>query len=257
VVALRPLLAIVLLLGALGVHAQPPAQESLTDDFPGLSSKERTRIAKKEAEEAAADTAFQALMKASEALFQERRYEEALEGFRKARTARPYNVYPKVKIHDLETMLSKKAGETAVTPTPVPDPVVVPDPAPIPSVPPAPEQNAPHTGPKPVDPAAPTPSVARPKVEAPASRPVPAAVHVPPSSPVESHPTHTEGPPTKDGMVERSYKEGNAYVIERSVTEDGRTTVFKRVIHPWGGTYHFRDGKAIDERVWKERFGGN
>ncbi len=256
--ALRPLLATVLLFGALGVLAQPPAQESLTEDFPGLSAKERSRIAKKEVEAAAADTAFQALMKASEALFQERRYEEALEGFRKARAARPYNVYPKVKIHDLEAMLSKKAGGAVTTPTdlPAPDPVAPTSP-PLNETP-APFQDGPSADPPPaVTAPVPAPAVARPKVDPPVPRPLPDPVPVPSSSPAVAPPPTIEGTPTKDGMVERSFKEGNAYVIERSVTEDGRTTVFKRVIHPWGGTYHFRDGKAIDERVWKEQFGGN
>ncbi len=259
--AVRPLLTIVVLFAALAVHAQPPAQESLTDDFPGLSAKERSRIAKKEVEEAAADTAFQAVMKASEVLFQQRRYEEALEGYRKARAARPYNVYPKVKIHDLEAMLSKRAEEAAASPAVVPTPVPLAAPDPVP---PAPAPSAPSPGPavqqepRPAPaPAAPAPVVERPKAPVPAERPTAAPVHAPASVPEPRATPVVEAPPMQDGMVERTYKEGNAHVIERSLTVEGHTTVFKRVIHPWGGTYHFRDGKAIDERVWKEQFGGN
>jgi hypothetical protein len=56
-------------------------------------------------------------------------------------------------------------------------------------------------------------------------------------------------------MQEREYREGNAFVTERTVTVDGRSTVYKRVVHAWA-TYHFEDGKPIDVRVWRERFGG-
>ena len=63
----------------------------------------------------------------------------------------------------------------------------------------------------------------------------------------------TAAPP--DGIQERQYREGNAFVTERTVTEAGHSTVYRKVVHAWA-TYHFKDGKAIDERVWKERFGG-
>jgi hypothetical protein len=56
-------------------------------------------------------------------------------------------------------------------------------------------------------------------------------------------------------MQEREYREGNAFVTERTVTANGRSIVYKRVVHAWA-TYHFEDGKPIDERVWRERFGG-
>lgn len=247
------LLVTMLILAVDLLQAQPPNQESLTEEFPGLTAKERSRIAKKEVEEAAADTAFRSIMVAAEDLFRQQRYEDALRAYQQARLKRPYNVYPKVKIHDLEGMIRARnaaAPEPAVEP-PAPDPpvaavpvAVVPDASPLPPVQ--------------ADPVVPPKATVQP------GKPAPAVVAPPtPVDPVKA--TNTDRPPVQkealpvpktDGLVERTYKEGNAHVIERTVTEDGRSAVYKRVIHPWGTIYHFRDGKSIDERVWKEAFGG-
>jgi hypothetical protein len=57
-----------------------------------------------------------------------------------------------------------------------------------------------------------------------------------------------------DGIIEQRYKEGQAFVIERAVTVDGRLVKYKRVYHPYGQTFYFEDGLSVDERVWKARF---
>jgi hypothetical protein len=248
------LVASMLFLAVGSMQAQPPAQESLTEEFPGLTAKERSRIAKKEVEEAAADTAYQATMAAAEDLFRQQRYEEALKAYQQARLKRPYNVYPKVKIHDLEGMIGARNAAA-------PEPAVEP-PAPVPPVPAIPVAVVPTASPRPPVQADP---VVPPKATVPPAKPGPAAVATPsPAAPIKVANTdrllvqkEALPVPKTDGLVERTYKEGNAHVIERTVTEEGRSTVYKRVIHPWGTIYHFRDGKAIDERVWKEAFGGD
>lgn len=194
---------------------------SLTDEFKGLSAKERSRIAEREVKEAASDQAYQQVMAEGEAHFQAGRYEEALATFQRARAMRPYNVYPKVKIQDLEALLGARAApEAAVVPTATPPPATAP--------PMGDQQAAPR-------PAAPPPATG--------------------SAPVQVAPTEP-GPPEwiAAGGEERRYKEGNAFVIERTVREEGATVVYKRVQHPWGQVYHFRDGLAVDERVWRTRF---
>jgi len=248
------LLVTMLILAVDLLQAQPPNQESLTEEFPGLTAKERSRIAKKEVEEAAADTAYRSIMDAAEDLFRQQRYEEALKAYQQARLKRPYNVYPKVKIHDLEGMIG--ARNAAAT-----EPAVEP-PAPVPPVPAIPVAAVPTASPRPpvqADPVVPA------KATVPPAKPGPAAVATPsPAAPIKV--ANTDRPPVQkealpvpktDGLVERTYKEGNAHVIERTVTQEGRSAVYKRVIHPWGTIYHFRDGKSIDERVWKEAFGGD
>lgn len=237
----------ILLISALSVPLACSAQGdrgSLTDQFPNMSAKERARIAAQEKDEAGKDGAYQALMQEGERAFQEGRYEEALATYEKARAMRPYNVYPKVKIEDLRTLLKKQA--------PTSDPVVVQkreDPVAV----------APHA----VD------SIVVPKGE-PAAVTPPAPV--PPAIP-EEHPTPKSDPgvvspaPAErrsaapvgkrpEGVIERRYREGHAYVIERAVEVEGRLVVYKRVYHNYGQVFYFEDGLAVDERVWKQRFPG-
>lgn len=214
-----------------------PAQEqrgSLTDEFQGLSAKERSRIAEREVKEAAVDPAFQAVMAEAEAHFQAGRYPEALDTYRKARGMRPYNVYPKVKIQDLEALIADSAPAKAATGTAEAAAPVVPQP---PSAEPVRSANPPDAERVPL-PAA--------EKRAGAEVATPATVRSAP----EAVPAWKG-----EGGEERRYKEGQAYVIERTVLDDGRPVVYKRVQHPWGQVFHFRNGEAVDERIWRERFG--
>ncbi|MBK9289014.1 MAG: hypothetical protein IPN38_15365 [Flavobacteriales bacterium] len=238
--------ACTLLLG-LPTMAQPPS-ESLTEDFPGLTAKERTRIAKKEGEEAKADAEYQAVMNEAERLFQAQHFEEALAAFRKARTLRPYNVYPKVKIKDLEAML----GRSPVATVAAAEPIVEAQPL------------ASRTA------LAPEPQVVKPTVEeapvvqrVPEKRsatvdkvvPEPKPAHVaPPERTVPTRQVESGSAPVQDGVTELRYKEANAFVIERRVVEERHPVVYKRVQHAYGQVYYFKDSTGIGERVWKERF---
>ena len=49
--------------------------------------------------------------------------------------------------------------------------------------------------------------------------------------------------------------EGNASVLEITVSEDDRMVVYKKVKHPWGQLFYFKDGESIGQRVWLQRFG--
>lgn len=240
---------------------------SLTKEFPKMSAKERSRIATKEAEEAAADKAYQERMTEAEKAFQDKRYEDALAAYGKARELRPYNVYPKVKIEDLKALLRREGRPDTTS-------VAEPAPSPVPSEPKvtvvkeeAPAENVP--GPLPsvagtIDRTGPTPKgtvTASPPVKptspvkAPAPKPVmerPAPVKPKGTAAVKSPAPGKEASPLVLG--ERTYKEGNAVVFERTVEDDGQPVVYKRVSHPWGQTFYFKDGLSVGERVWKERF---
>ncbi len=214
-----------------------------------MSAKERTRLAKQETEDAARDPAFQALMQEAEALFSAQRYDEALARFQEARRMRPLNVYPKVKIKDLDALIAKRDAERTVSP-PVEQPVAVPPPVLV-TAPPAPE---------------PTTIDAAKKEAPPRSPPLMAPVPMPEvrTAPVErSVPMVTTTPAVKDsakaplseGSHERIYKEGRAVVQERRVVVAGQETVYRKVTHPWGDVVYFQDGLAVPARVWAEVFG--
>lgn len=91
------------------IAAQDTA-ESLTDEFSRLSAKARTRLAKKEAAEATADVQFQNLMLGADSLFQIGEYYTSLDVYEQARTRRPLNVHPKVKIQDLQALIESEEG---------------------------------------------------------------------------------------------------------------------------------------------------
>ena len=221
------------------------ADGSLTDEFAKLSAKERARIAKEELEEAARDTRYQAVMEEAEALFRARDFEASLEKYKEARELRPYNVYPKVKIQDLQALLKRLEEEAnAAKEAPAEQPAPKAEVPAMENKPPTPQSagELPVVEPqhqvntaveKPVRPKEPEPKVA--------------------SLPQSAGPV--QGPEALEAG-ERLYREGRATVLERRVPEEGKLIVWRKVTHPWGEVVHFRDGQAIPARTWTEQFGG-
>jgi hypothetical protein len=237
-----------LLAGMAGLCAAQADHSSLTKDFKKLSAKERSRIAARETAEAAKDSSYQAIMRQAEADFQAKRYQEALAAYKRARIARPYNVYPKVKIEDLQVLIAKQEKEQ---PEPVDSapaiPATMPDTArPVPQIP-----VVPPSQPEPLQ-ASPQPQPAKPAGVPPAPEPAPA----PPPEPVRQLPPAQAPPAAKPPLElgERVYKEAGAVVTERTVEDEGKAVVYKRVAHAWGQTFYFKDGQSIPEREWRERF---
>jgi len=247
------ILASVLIVG----NAYAQQDTSLTKEFAELSAKERNRIAKKEESEAISDVAYQAIMTHAEELFRDKRFEESLEQYKVARNLRPYNVFPKVKIQDLNALLHLRA-EQAPAPSRSndgitieklerpPEPVIIPEPPPTPIE--VPEE-------KPTQPAI---VVEKPRVAVKAPTNVPDQ-ETRPNVTVEKEiitPVHADDiEPIPDGMVENYSKEGRALVCEREVTKEGKKTVYRRVVHPWGEKMYFKDRVAVPERIWVEAFG--
>lgn len=223
--------------------AQDP---SLARDFDKLSAKERAQIAREEQEAASKDLAYQAVMEDAERLFREKAYEGSMAKFQEARVLRPYNVYPKVKIQDLEVLIAKRDAAAAekerAAMTDPPEPMIVPQPQaavqPVRAV--VPETNG--RDPVKVVPVATEVVVPEPPVAE--HRPLeekPVTVRV---MPVEQELELVEG--------EEVYKEGRSVVVERRILLDGRIVVFRKVTHPWGAIDHFRDGSPIPARTYNE-----
>lgn len=226
--------------------AAQEGEKGLTSDFGKLSAKERTRIADQENQAAMADSGYQDLMHTADLAFQQGRYQDALAAFQEARSLRPYNVYPKVKIQDLQALIRRKEAEKAqqapdtLTEAPAPNHLNVAAPAV-----PAPKETAPQQAPPAIQ-----------QADLPPARPTPQASTAPAAT---RHAPPLPGPPSSNVKTsplpgERIYKEAGAVVTERTVADEGRLTVYKKVVHPWGQTFHFKDGQAIPPREWKERF---
>jgi hypothetical protein len=211
-------------------------EEGLVRDFEKLGAKERARIAKEEQEAASKDIGYQAVMAEAEELFRAQRFEASMAKFKEARALRPYNVYPKVKIQDLEALIAERDAEAALSlPEKVEEPKpsvvvpVVPDPVPVKrEVAPPPTSLVPAK----VDPKS-------------VVAPLPKVV----STPVVQE-KQKKDVPLQEG--ERIYKEGRSIVVERHVELDGRIVVFRKVSHPWGAVDHFRDGGPIPAHAYEE-----
>lgn len=243
-----PRVVAIIMLGAMAIVAVrgQGKDRSLTKDFDKLSAKERSRIAAQENAEAGLDTMYQRLMHAGDQAFRVGEYETALEIFTQARELRPYNVYPKVKMEDLQALIKKQQAEAAAQATP--EPVIEP-PGSAP-----PEEPEPATSPDPV--VAPTP----PEPPATSPEPLPAVPRkttaATPSKPKAEKvvPTAPAGAEPPLDLGERVYVEAGAVVTERVMEDDGKAVVYKRVSHPWGQVFYFRDGLSISQHRWEERF---
>lgn len=237
------------------VHAQ---ENGLTSEFSRLSAKERTRLAREESEAALRDTAFQATMARAEGHFQARRYEAAMADYEHARAIRPLNVYPPVKIGDLRVLIAKRdaaieqarADSSARAATSAA--VRVQEHAPPPA---SPAEQAPvrTASPAPPDTAGQGRSVTAPKASAapPPARPAPRT----PVSVIPKEQAPAAAVAREPGIHEEQFKEGNAIVLQRTVTTPTEVHVYRKVTHPWGRTFHFLDGLPVDERAWTDRFG--
>lgn len=241
--------------------AQSQRDGSLAGDFEKMSAKERARVAKEEQDGAAKDVEYQSVMAEAEKLFQQQNYEASMVKFKAARTMRPYNVYPKVKIQDLEALMAKLDGEKASSPSPPEEPIATsiitaePIPPPVPSI--ATEAEAPPLAPSNAAPPVVVAVGANERVQV-ARASIPVATVAPevqrPTPRVERRVVVQDPLPVFD-EGEHIYKEGRSVVVERRVAIEGRIVVFRRVNHPWGEVHHFREGIAITGREFEEATG--
>ncbi len=236
-------LTALLLVTTFGAYAQEDA--SLTKEFAGLSAKERSKLAKQEVVNAEKDVVFQNTMAQAEIAFKAGHFDEARQLYAEARERRPLNVYPKVKLEDLDALIAKRAAEAEVR-TAVVEPIRHP----------AQEVQTADTVEASVVPSA--TMIAEPEAPAPAAPAEKGASTEPaPATPVKVvHKSPVDEPstiPLAEG--EREYMEGNAKVLEITVPEQKRLVVYKKVKHPWGQIFYFKDGESVGERIWVDRFG--
>ncbi len=230
------------------------------EDFADLSTKERINLAEKEESEAATDADFQQMMQSGHELFKDRHYLKAIHAYEKAQDRRPYNVYPKVIIADIElsmkdTLQTLRAVERAQS-----------------------QSQKMHQDQKPIkqetDPATEPPSEtkqerleklnnweneerARREHERaeekeqdakPAERVMDGDV-VKLSTADYQKELASKYP---SGITEKVSKEGNKTIVTRVVVSDNIGNEYKKVIHDWGGVFFFKNGEAVTERVWTQ-----
>jgi hypothetical protein len=224
--------------------------QGLDGEFDHLSAKERSRIAKEEESGASKDERYQAVMAEAEALFQQQRFEEALLRFQEARDLRPYNVYPRVKIQDLQALIAKR-DEAKSSTAPAVEPETV---AAETAEPPSPREGVQPEPGLPAETHDRTPQVDRESLgNDSGTRPTTTTQRTEPTVVRTERLPEKAREPLEEG--ELIYMEGRAVVVERRVAQEGRIAVFRKVTHPWGAVVYFKDAAAIPERMWTEVFG--
>ncbi|MCH2214001.1 MAG: hypothetical protein MK086_02410 [Flavobacteriales bacterium] len=234
---------------------------SAQKDIAQLSAKERFKIAENEKIEAATDIDFQQYMSEGHVFFTQKHYLKAIRSYKKAAGVRPYNVYPKVKIADIELsmkdtleLLRAAEKENLDKPTEQPkDPKLA-----------KPEDKLPETPQETMNRLNNWEQKEREKLEAVRRR----------KREKEEEPKHQVvsgdvqqltiedyrkelGETYPSGVTETVSEEGNKTITTRIVVKKGSGDEYKKVEHNWGGVFFFKNGVAVTERVWDQEATSN
>jgi len=218
-----------------------------------MGAKAKAKLAKKEEKEAKKDDAYQDLMNKGQSHFESNEFEAALESFGLAGERRPLNVYPPVMIEDVKLAMANyvPSEETAELEKPKELPKE--------------ERRDNTTQDERVKDAyqkelekvkANTPPP--PKFEEPKESEKPDLEKRDPEGIIiyeEEETPEAIADEYPDGITEETYKEGNKTIVKRVKVANGLATVYKKVVHSWGGVFYFKDGKSITVGAWEEETG--
>ncbi len=232
-------------------------------DWENLSARDRLRIGEQEKEEAKNDAQFQQLMHEGHQLFEGRHYLKAIHKYEAAQEERPYNVYPKVIITDIELSMkdtlavlrdaeraeeADKEKEDQKVKREKPDEVKE-----------KPEPKITETKQETIDRLSEwerqerrNRERARERQEEQQAAPEPTLTsgEVPQMS-TEDYQEEL-GQTYPQGVTENVEKQGNKTITTRVVVKDKRGNAYRKVAHDWGGVFYFKNGEAVTERVWNQ-----
>ncbi len=222
------------------------------EDFSELPAKERIAIAKSEEVDAKRDAVFQQKMQEGHELFKGKHYLKAIHKYEEAQAQRPYNVYPKVIIADIELSMKdtleilraeeriqkeapKPKVETPEKPETKPDSTTTED-----RMRRLDEWEASERKRREAQ------REAEEKKE-PAPQTITGDVEQMTLADYQKELANT----FPEGVSETVEKEGNRTTTTRVVVKDGSGNEYKKVVHEWGGVFYFKNGEAVTERTWK------
>lgn len=229
------------------------------EDFAQLSTKERINIAENEEKEASSDVAFQTIMQNGHELFKERHYLKAIRSYEQAQERRPYNVYPKVIIADIElsmkdTLETLRAAEKAETRK---EQIKK---APEKTIQPEKDTPEPESEKERLEKLEKWENQERERMERERELEKERKESQPAKTQMEGDVAilSTEdfrkelGDRYPNGVTEEVYTEGNKTITKRIIVSDGIGNEYKKVVHGWGGIFYFKNGEAVTERVWTQ-----
>lgn len=225
------------------------------DEFANLSAKERIKIAEEENENARADAEFLNLMQMGHEMFKQKHYLKAIRKYEEAQVKRPYNVYPKVIIADIElsmkdTLEVLRAAEKQELRTKKDQ--VKPK-----------REDSPENNPQSesdrlkkqedwekkerdrlkAERELKENQKREPKMTAPAGDVKELTLDDFQKDLAKQYPS---------GITELISKEGNKTITTRVLVSGEKGDEYKKVVHNWGGIFYFKNGIAVPERVWKQ-----
>lgn len=236
-----------------------PFSLSAQEEFADLSAKERISIAEEEKSKAKDDPVFQRLMQDGHELFENKHYLRAIRKYEEAQAQRPYNVYPKVIITDIELSMKdtleilRKAERTQI-----PDPLPKPEKKLEEQNEPEPDQT--ETEEQRLKRLEEWERKERERLQAEREKRKEEEAK-------ETTVTEVSGDVEElsledfkkdlakqypSGLTETTTKEGNKTIITRVIVSEGKGNEYKKVVHNWGGVFYFKNGTAVPERVWKQ-----
>ena len=248
--ALRLVFAIISVFLVLTGYAQPRLDK--------LSPEERIELAERENMEASTDPTFLNLMDQAHQLFRERHYLKAIRAYESAQQARPNNVYPKVKIADIELSMKDTLAQLRAEEKREQQNNAQAFQLPEREQPKARNLEAEQQQ-----------EAERLKLVEQWERGIRGNTPDPPKQEEQPHakPQNTNADVvqlTEDdmqrelaenyppGITERVYQDGSRKVTSRVVVKDGKGNEYKKVEHGWGGRFYFKNGSPISEGTWQQ-----
>ena len=232
-------------------------------DWESLSTRDRLRIGEQEKQEAKSDAQFQQLMHEGHQLFEDRHYLKAIHKYEQAQAQRPYNVYPKVIITDIELSMkdtlvtlreaeraeeANKEQEERKTQREQPEEVKE-----------KPEPKLTETKQETIDRLSEwerqerrNRERSRERLEEEKAAPQPTLTSGEVRTMSTAEYQEELGRTYPQGVTENVEKQGNKTITTRIVVSDKRGNEYRKVEHDWGGVFFFKNGEAVTERVWNQ-----
>lgn len=227
-------------------------------DWEKLSTRERIQIAEREKLESKTDAEFQQLMHEGHRLFEGRHYLQAIHKYEEAQQKRPYNVYPKVIIADIELSMKdtlqvlrraeqeQRSRQNTRARRPQPDTTRSDRRS---------EPKLTETKEETIDRLDEWERQVRRDRRQQRANDTPEVPPSPSSSGDVGRMTIEEyqselGREYPQGVTETVEKQGNKTITNRIVVQGDKGNAYRKVEHDWGGIFYFKNGEAVTERVW-------